>query len=116
MNRLSFSLPVPPSVNQCYTNVAGVGRVSTKKYRAWKRVALPYCLTVKRGIVTPPYRLTISVPADMRGDIANREKPLSDLLVKARVLPDDRHAERVTTERGAHKDGMAICRIEWGAE
>lgn len=116
MNSLSVTLPLPPSTNNCFSNVPGVGRVSTKKYRAWKRVALPYCLTVKRGIVTPPYRLTISVPADMRGDIANREKPLSDLLVKARVLPDDRHAERVTVERGLHRDGMAICSIEWRAE
>lgn len=114
MNSLSISLPVPPSTNQCYANAPGGGRVSTKKYRAWQSTALPYCLLVKRGIVTPPYRLTISVPGDMRGDIANREKPLSDLLVAARVLPDDRHAERVTVERGTHRDGMAICHIEWG--
>ena len=33
--RLSLLLPLPPSTNQLYRNVRGVGRVKTKAYKTW---------------------------------------------------------------------------------
>ena len=47
---LSFDLPLPPSVNGCFANVPGKGRVRTAQYRAWRKQALASIEVQAHGI------------------------------------------------------------------
>jgi crossover junction endodeoxyribonuclease RusA len=88
------AVPVPPSVNSLYLNVRGRGRVPTPAYRAWRAAAEP---VIAAKLPPPP-----SFPVEVCGvilpgkgwrvtaDVGNREKALTDALVAAGVLPDDR--------------------------
>lgn len=97
---------LPPSVNSMYGVVRGGGvkdRYKTPEYTAWIREA-----TKEISPVTPlkaeKYELHIHLPKTMRGDIDNRVKPISDLLVTTGATPDDKHMEKLvvtkTTESG----------------
>lgn len=95
MTGFRLELPMPPSVNACYRNVAGKGRVKTGALRNWRNDAQGYFLEIKKDLrpIPGPYKLTIRVPQDMRGDGDNRIKPVSDLLVDLKLTPDDRHCQ-----------------------
>ncbi len=45
--------------------------------------------------------MEITLPEMIRGDIDNRIKPISDFLVHEGVLPDDKHAWKVSVERSS---------------
>lgn len=94
-------LPMPPSLNAMFRNVAGVGRVKTKAYKAWLKEADDYYWMQKSKIkpVEGEYKLTIRVPKTMRGDADNRIKAVSDYLVSREITPDDRHCQSFTIER-----------------
>lgn len=95
MTGFRLVLPLPPSVNACYRNVVGKGRVRTGALKNWRNDAQGHFLLAKKGIEPVPglYKLTIRVPQDMRGDGDNRIKPVSDLLVDLKLTPDDRHCQ-----------------------
>lgn len=96
-----LTLPLPPSVNQCWANRrgAGRGRYRTRVYEDWRQQASLMVLLGRAPKVTGPYKLTIGLPAAMRGDVDNRIKPISDLLVDLRITPDDRHCQGVSVVR-----------------
>ena len=100
---LSFSveITIPPSLNNAYANVPGRGRVPTAQHKAWKLAAGWELLAAKPPKFCGPYRLTIQVPAGMRGDVSNRIKLAEDLLVSLRITPDDKNAVSVLAERVA---------------
>lgn len=102
---ITVTLPLPPSANALFVNAPGRGRFKSAAYKSWLTEA-GWCVqtptryaTVRR--VAGPYTLTITVPATMRGDIDNRVKAISDLLVKHGITDDDRAADAVTVRRGA---------------
>lgn len=88
-----MTLPLPISDNALFLNVRGRGRVKTPKYRDWISRALPIVETMP-PIVSFPVAIDISV-RNGRGwrsncDIQNRIKSTPDLLVTAKIIPDDK--------------------------
>jgi len=89
-----LTLPMPPSVNKCWRNVPGKGRVKTKVYKEW-RLGARWAIWNQRY---PPLEkgtvhlnITVEEPALKRSrDIDNLIKPILDALVEARVLEDDK--------------------------
>lgn len=95
---MHLAIPIPPSVNSAWRNVAGKGRVRTKEYRVWAAEA-GWALKVQRaphigGKVT----VDIGVARIPNADVDNRIKPVLDLLVKMNVIDDDRYVEKVSAE------------------
>lgn len=68
-----------------------------------------------------PTRLTgkvgieIACPRNGRRDLANHEKAVCDLLVKHKIIPDDRHIERLTLRWHDDADNKGHCLIEIAA-
>lgn len=83
---------MPPSVNQLFaTDFKTRRRFKTKEFAAWERLASTYMLLKPRlemqGDVVSVY--AYGKPSNRRMDVANREKGVSDLLVKHGILKDD---------------------------
>lgn len=97
---MTLRLPVPPSVNSLYANIPGVGRITTVRYKRWKKEAGWQILIQKPNRVWGPYKLAITVPQKMRGDIDGRLKATIDLLVTHRVTMDDSLCASVSIKRG----------------
>ena len=62
---LRLDLDLPPSLNSCFANVAGRGRVKTAIYRRWQKAALAEIQAQARG-VTFPGRFRLAVLASDR--------------------------------------------------
>ena len=91
-------IPIPPSTNGLFATV-GRRRVITSAYRGWRERAGWELTISKSKPVTGPYKLTILLPARMRGDLDNRVKATSDLLVSLGLTPDDHLCVSVRAER-----------------
>ena len=91
-------ITIPPSTNGLFATV-GRRRVITSAYRQWRERAGWELTISKSKPVTGPYKLTILLPARMRGDLDNRVKATSDLLVSLGLTPDDHQAVSVHAER-----------------
>lgn len=92
----------PPSVNSLFRNVAGKGRVRTKRYREWASASGWACNG--RGAVSGPFTIAIILSRHKRrknADLDNHgTKAILDLLVSHKVIDDDSLAERITVEWG----------------
>lgn len=97
---MTLRLPIPPSVNSLYANIPGVGRITSKRYKAWQKEAGWQILIQRPNKVWGPYKLVITVPQKMRGDIDGRLKGIIDLLVTHRVTQDDKLLASVSIKRG----------------
>lgn len=99
----TFILPFPPSVNAMYANVPRVGRVKTKAYRAWFKLAATQ-IRLQRGRLIPgPVEIAIRItrPDNRRRDIDNLSKAVLDLMVAMAIIEDDSRVVKCTTEWGA---------------
>ena len=88
---IELRLPLPPSTNHLYANVAGKGRVKSSRYRTWINAA-GWCLKEQRPHkVSGDYVLWLwcERPDGRRRDLGNLEKPVSDLLVEHGIVGDD---------------------------
>lgn len=100
MTRIELPAPVPLSA--CFTNVAGRGRVPTKRYLAWQNEALWMIKAQKakpiKGRVSIYVRLV--APDKRPRDAGNTDKAIMDILTKAGIIEDDsnRFVRRVTFE------------------
>lgn len=92
---VTFSVPVPPSVNALFANSAKGGRIKTQAYRDWITEAGWMLKSQRPGSVTGPYAMVIRLPENIRGDIGNREKAISDLMVAHKITPDDRFCREI---------------------
>lgn len=73
--------------------------MKTGHYKSWLTEA-GFKLKLQYPKPTPgKYELLIQVPEWLQGDIDNRVKAVSDLLVAHQLVKDDRHAWRVIVER-----------------
>lgn len=92
----TVQLPYPPTANNIFGN-GKRGRYRTKAYDAWIAEAMAAVRQQNPAPHHGPYLLTIIArrPDRRRRDIANLEKPLSDLLVKAGVVRDDCDAQAI---------------------
>lgn len=95
-----LELPVPPSVNTCWVNVAGAGRVRSPQYRAWhKSAAIEAAL--KRGRIDGRYTVLIELGKLPAGsDVDNRTKATIDMLAGL-LTDDDQACIRATAEWAA---------------
>jgi crossover junction endodeoxyribonuclease RusA len=108
---VKLSLPVPPSVNAMYRNVAGRGRVKTAAYKRWVRDADSHYLMQKPRLrpIVGEYELSIRLPKATRGDVDNRVKAVADYLVSREITADDRHCQKITVQRAAD---TWLCEVE----
>lgn len=104
----TLDLPIPPSVNNMFPGRSG--RFKSAEYKAWIKAAGWELNAQKVRPVSGPYALTLELPEKMRGDVDNRLKGISDLLVSHRLTPDDSRAVSATAVRtpGILKDR---CRV-----
>ena len=89
---LKLSAP-PPSVNAMYVPIGKGRSILSKEGRAWKEMAAAE-LQAQRGIGSDPtyWRADVLIPGrGARCDLTNYEKALTDALVKAGKVPDDRY-------------------------
>lgn len=93
---MKFALPLPPSTNQLTATIPGPRgpiRIKTREYKKWIKAAGVNIMLQRMHqlpVPQPPIRLIYCVP-DTQGkrDIGNYEKPLTDLLVKMNIIPQD---------------------------
>ena len=94
---LVLELPVPPSANHCWVNVAGAGRVRSPQYRAWHKAAAQEA-ALKRGRIEGRYTALIELGSlGPLADVDNRTKPTLDLLAGL-LTDDDQTCMRATAE------------------
>lgn len=113
---MTFDLPMPPSVNACFaTDFKTKRRFASKAYVVWKKAAADKLGQQYAAYGAPtihkPIALTIRLGLNYQSDIANREKPLTDLLVANLDMADDRYIERIVIERDQSITG-AIVTVE----
>lgn len=93
LKRVELVLPMPPSVNVCYTNVRKVGRVKTKLYKQWEEEAQWVMKTHKylgQNPLKPPYAINIKIgKVALNSDIDNRIKATQDFLKNQNMIVDD---------------------------
>jgi len=86
----TFTMPVPPSVNQMFRNVRGKGRVKTEAYEQWRAAAKT---SLRLQQVQPIEGRVVAVFGVERGslaaDIDNRIKAMLDAIVAAKIIRDD---------------------------
>lgn len=112
---MTFDLPMPPTTNNMFATVIIRGkprRITTRDYKAW-RVAAGEALGAQYAAygapaVHKPVHLTIRLNLNYQSDIANREKAITDLLVSAIDMPDDRYIERIVIERDRTVEGAVV--------
>lgn len=106
---VAVRLPIPPSANHCWANVAGVGRVRSTSYRRWSKLAMAEIQAQQSGRVAGKFAVVITAKRTKRArDIDNIIKPILDLLSGV-VTADDGQCERVSagwTDQG--EDGVLV--------
>ncbi|HEU5019659.1 MAG TPA: RusA family crossover junction endodeoxyribonuclease [Pseudolabrys sp.] len=86
----TFTMPIPPSVNQMFRNVRGKGRVKTGHYEAWSAAAATSMRLQQVQPVTGPVLVIFGVERhSLAADIDNRIKAMLDAIVKAKIIRDD---------------------------
>lgn len=103
----SIVLPIAPSVNSLYRNVPGRGRAKTGLYINWLAEAGWVLKSQRPAPVVGHYELHIVVPG-FRGDLDNRIKATSDLLVEHGIVEDDHLCMRLTIERTRNRETMLV--------
>jgi Holliday junction resolvase RusA-like endonuclease len=96
---IELRLPFPPSVNELYFNPKNWrGRVSTSEYLDWQDRAGWELKSQRPRRMKDRCVITIDLDDKRRGDAANREKAVVDLLVTHGVIEDDskKHVKRVS--------------------
>jgi Holliday junction resolvase RusA-like endonuclease len=86
----TYSIPVPPSVNELFFNKPGKGRVKTRLYDDWLGHAA-WVLKAQRPVkIGGRVVIVLSVErSSAQADIDNRVKAIFDLLVSQKVIDDD---------------------------
>jgi hypothetical protein len=100
----SADLPMPPSANNMFVNSPTGGRFPSGAYKTWKRAAAVILIEQWQDAGKPtigkPYAVHIELNVNHQGDIANREKAITDLLVATIPgFPGDQWVNRMLIER-----------------
>ena len=91
---LFIQLPICPSTNNLFDNVAGRGRIKSKRYQAWRKEAGQVILMNKPKLVEllpleTPLMIRVFVPTRPGRDCSNYIKAPEDLMVEHEIIPDD---------------------------
>jgi len=90
-----LTMPVPPSVNNLFINLRH-GRAPSKRYKAWQTEAGWELQRQRPGRIAGEWEIDIALPIGTVADLDNLAKPILDLLVKHRVVTDDKFCTRLT--------------------
>jgi Holliday junction resolvase RusA-like endonuclease len=116
---VKLDITVGPSTNNLYSNLPGIGRVKSKAFKKWAKVAMLEMMAQRKlPLPVPPVCLTLSVPdSDGKGDISNRVKAVEDLLVKMGFIPEDNDKiiRKLVVEVGAPKGRCLIELTEYNS-
>lgn len=110
----------PFSANQMYVPIARGKMVKSRKYNAWIEKNLQVVIEEMAPVSNFPVDIELLVMANhfwrQKNDIDNLVKPLIDLLVKAKIIPDDtsRYIENVHV-RYLYISGEPLVRISYSA-
>ena len=107
----SVTLPLPTSANRLWRR--GKGGKSTHisaEYAQWKQDARASLRRMDLAPVFGPYRLLIEVSDRDKGDLDNRIKAVSDVLVSLQLTSDDRNAWEVAVRRNKQVHPR-LCRV-----
>ena len=101
--RLAVTLPRCPSTNHLFATVKG-RRIKTRDYKAWiEEAGIRLNLqTAQAPMITGPVSLRLVLDKG-RGDLANYEKAATDLLVRHRLIDDDKQVVELFMK---HSDTM----------
>jgi crossover junction endodeoxyribonuclease RusA len=108
---IRLTLPYPPTSNH-NTTVSNGRRISSTKYRAWRREAEQVArLAARGGHVAGPYTIVYSAdrPDNRRRDVENLPKSLSDALQAAGVIRDDADCDASTILWSPRKPGKGAA-------
>lgn len=112
---MTFELPIPPSANNLFATVIIKGkprRITTREYKAWREMAgdqLVHQYAAFGGPSIPRHAsLRIQLNLNHKGDIANREKAITDLLVEHLDMPDDCWIDRIVIERDRNVSAAVV--------
>lgn len=113
MSQIIINLPYPPTVNALFRNdKKRGGRVKTKRYLQWSRVAQNEIMAQRVAFpvkhIDGPFEAYITLDAERKGDIDNCVKAIIDALVEMNIVDDDRFLRRFTVETGK-VDGAQVC-------
>lgn len=88
---MRLPLPFPVSVNAMYRNVRGVGRVKSKRYKAWNAEAHAMNTGTTMHQIEGPFNAEIVVgrPDKRKRDLDNLAKCVLDLAVSWGLVEDD---------------------------
>ena len=121
---IALSLPYPPSANHLWRNV-GDKTLLSEPYRKWRALAFSEISEqgagwLRRNKIAGPYQMVLLFdrPDRRRRDLGNLEKPVSDALVAAGVVEDDKHCQRMTlawSQRAPGKGAKVHITIERAA-
>jgi crossover junction endodeoxyribonuclease RusA len=117
--RVELFLPMPPSANALYANGGDDGgRIKTKAYDDWLSEAGWRVQEQHPARIAGRYCIEIQIPRphnQSRLDLGNREKAISDLLVRQRIVADDHLAERITQSWGPVGSPVRVVMTKWEA-
>ena len=118
MQKTSCIIHKPFSANQMYVPIARGKMVKSKKYNAWIEKNLQIMIEEMTPVSQFPVNIELLVMANhlwrQKNDMDNLAKPLIDLLVKAKIVPDDtsRYIENVNI-RYLYVSGDPLVRISY---
>lgn len=109
---ITFTMPIPPSVNQMFRNVRGKGRVKTGHYEAWRGHAatslrLQHIAPIGGNVV-----VLFGVERQSAiADIDNRIKAMLDAIVAAKIIGDDNQVTAFAAAWLPPANGLAHVQI-----
>ena len=107
---VTFTMPVPPSVNQAYRNTKR-GRAKTKSYTDWLLYAYQMIRMQKVQKISGRCIVIIGVEREsLAADIDNRIKLALDAIVSADIIDDDRFVTAIALTWVPEANGL--CHIQ----
>ncbi len=109
---ITLHVSTPPPLSAAFKNHRTHGRVKTKRYLTWQRVALNEVRLQERHLLEGPVRVNIEItrPSKRRMDLDNRLKCLLDFLSHpdVDVLSDDSQIVRLGIAWREGGEGVTI--------
>lgn len=103
-----LDLPTPPSANNLFFTRKG-GRSRSPEYVTWITAAGWHIQTAHQKPLEGPVSVSMLVEENGRRDLDGYWKPVLDLLVAHRLIPDDRN--KIVRELHAVWADVETCRI-----